>query len=187
MFASDVVSLYAERVHLWIYGTAPRLLSIIESPTRRAIVYVLAIHGPLTLKEISEKLKLSPSTVYEHLKKLKDAGIIEEAREYPKRHKMEVYYRLKMPFLLISECSNLEAKAAQYTKALEEQINETFKKIKEIVESSGLRFIELLPERLKEEAVRSLSFSLLATVISNSLWQIARSGLAAYLIIRDVD
>ena len=184
---SDIVDLYAGKVHLWIYGTAPRLLSVLDSPTRKAIVYTLAAHGPATLKEIAGRLKLSPSTVHDHLKKLKEAGVIEEAREHPKRHKVEVYYRLKIPFLLLSEYNSLEKKVIQCTKALEDQISETFKKIEETVKSSNLRFKEFLSEQRREEATKDLSFSLLAVVISTSLWRIIGTRPVAYLIIKDVD
>jgi len=104
----DLVSYYSRKVFVGGYGAITKAATVLDSQARQAIVYLLAVYGPLTLKEISERLKLSPSTVYDHLKKLKEAGVIEEAKGYPKRFKVEVYYRLSIPYLLLSELNRLE-------------------------------------------------------------------------------
>ncbi|MEM4528755.1 MAG: metalloregulator ArsR/SmtB family transcription factor, partial [Desulfurococcaceae archaeon] len=70
-----------DRVIIAGFGAVMEKFSILANPTRKAIIYLLATEGPLTLKEISEKLGLSPSTVSDHLRRLKSIGIITEAKE----------------------------------------------------------------------------------------------------------
>jgi len=105
----DPVEYYGKKVFIGVVsGPITKTVTVLESPARRAIVYLLAIYGPLTLKEISEKLNLSPSTIHDHLKKLKEAEVIIEAKEHPKKFKVEIYYRLNIPYILFSELKRLE-------------------------------------------------------------------------------
>lgn len=106
--AENPVDYYGKRVFVGVHGPLTKAATVLDSQARKAIVYLLAVHGPLTLKEISESLGLSPSTVHDHLKRLKEVGVIKEAEEHPKKFKVEVYYRLNIPYLLFSELKKAE-------------------------------------------------------------------------------
>jgi len=132
----DAVEYYGRRVSVVSYGSITKVTSILDSKARRAIVYLLATYGPLTLKELSEMLNLAPSTVYDHLKKLKEVGVIREAEEHPKRFKVEVYYKLNIPFFLASELRELEKNLGdlidQFSKFIENAREIMAKSIKNI-------------------------------------------------------
>jgi len=104
----DPVDHYGKRVFIGVHGPLTKAATVLDSQARKAIAYLLAVRGPLTLKEISDNLRLSPSTVYDHLKRLKEVGVVKEAEEHPKKFKVEVYYRLNIPYLLFSELKRTE-------------------------------------------------------------------------------
>ena len=59
--------------------------SALGDPNRRRIVELLANHGPLTATEISEKFSVSPSAISQHLKILREAGLIQMKKKAQKR------------------------------------------------------------------------------------------------------
>jgi len=54
------------------------LLSVLSNRTTTKIANIILRHEKITLREISEKIKKSPSTVLWHLKRLEEAGAIEK-------------------------------------------------------------------------------------------------------------
>jgi len=99
---SSPVGRYARRVYsLWGSGEfrpdKPNPSAVLssrqpEAPTRLAIVALLALKGPMTVKQISEELDLSPSTVLGHVRRLVEAGVLREVKVPEKRYKRERYY-----------------------------------------------------------------------------------------------
>ena len=74
--------------------------SALGDPNRRRIVELLANQGPLTATEISEKFSVSPSAISQHLKILREAGLIQMKKKAQKRiyaidsaavHEMEIW------------------------------------------------------------------------------------------------
>jgi len=64
--------------------------SMIGDPTRLKICYLLCRHEELSVGEIAEVVGVSISAVSHTLRKLKEADIVEDRRDF--RH---VYYKLK--------------------------------------------------------------------------------------------
>jgi ArsR family transcriptional regulator len=58
-----------------------RLAHALGAPPRVRIVRMLVRRGPLVAGEIAKELPLAPSTVSEHLRVLREAGLIHGARE----------------------------------------------------------------------------------------------------------
>ena len=48
----------------------------LADPNRRKILELLASHGELSASEISEKFQVSPSAISQHLKVLREAGVV---------------------------------------------------------------------------------------------------------------
>ena len=68
-----------------LYYTDMDKFSALGDPNRRRIVELLANHGPLTATEISEKFSVSPSAISQHLKILREAGLIQMKKKAQKR------------------------------------------------------------------------------------------------------
>lgn len=64
--------------------------NMVGDPTRLKICYLLCRHKELSVGEIAEIIGVSISAVSHTLRKLKDANIVEDRRDF--RH---VYYQLK--------------------------------------------------------------------------------------------
>lgn len=54
-------------------------------PNRRRIIELLANQGPLTATEISGKFTVSPSAISQHLKILREAGLIQMKKKAQQR------------------------------------------------------------------------------------------------------
>lgn len=57
-----------------------QILSALANPARREIVALLARNGDRPVHELAEHFAMSRPSVSEHLKVLKDAGLVTEAR-----------------------------------------------------------------------------------------------------------
>ena len=64
---------------------------LLEDETRRRIVFMLRDES-LNVKEIANRLDLTPQNIYHHVNKLQDAGIIELNYEKRTGHLVESYY-----------------------------------------------------------------------------------------------
>lgn len=183
----DPVSEYSRRIYIGTYGAVTKELAILESPTRKAIMYQLAVNGPMTLKELSESLKLSPSTVYDHIRKLKEAGYIEEASEHPKRFKVEVYYRLSIPYMFFSEIISLERHFSSQLGYLKETISKTLSSIESSLRRSRLKCVQSLPEHLKESFIHRISLVLITQASAMILRELAGETFVYALIEDEVE
>ncbi len=72
--------------------TDPEAFQLLADETRRRIIYLLRAKE-MTVAQIAEELKLTPQAIYHHIRKLKDAEMVEVAREERVDHFIETYYR----------------------------------------------------------------------------------------------
>jgi DNA-binding transcriptional ArsR family regulator len=178
----DPVDYYSKKVFVGGYGPVTKVATVLESQARKAIVYLLATQGPLTLKEISEKLKLSPSTVHDHLRKLKEAEVIKEAEEYPKKFKVEVYYRLNVPFLLFSELKGLEHAMKNLIEEFSMFIEKAKNNIANYIKDFNLRCLTYKDQYLYERVVLVLLSQLSILVFSKFI-----NEPLSYILIDDLE
>jgi DNA-binding transcriptional ArsR family regulator len=178
----DPVDYYGKRVFVGGHGPVTKTVTILDSQARKAIMYLLAVHGPLTLKELSEMLQLSPSTVHDHLRKLKEAGIIKEAEEYPKKFKVEIYYRLNIPYLLFSELTRLENALKVLVDEFSTFIEKTKSYIASSVENLNLRCLTYRDPLMYERVILALLIRLFTFVFSKYI-----NEPIVYVLINDLE
>jgi len=68
-----------------LYNSGMDAFSTLSDPTRRSIVEMLARKGALTATEISRNFQMSPPAVSQHLKILREAGVIEMEKRAQQR------------------------------------------------------------------------------------------------------
>ena len=176
------VEYYGRRVFVGALGPITEVTGILESQARRAIVYLLATLGPLTLKELSEMLKLAPSTIHDHLKRLKEAGIISEAEEHPKKFKVEIYYRLNIPFLLASELNRLRGKIGNLINDFSNYIEDVKEIMAESIKNADLRCLKYRDPSMYERVVLVLLAQLYLLIFRRYI-----SEPIAYVLINDLE
>jgi len=70
----------------------PKAFQLIGDETRRRIIYLLRAKD-LTVSQIAGDLDKTPQAIYHHIAKLKEAGMVEVAKEERVDHFIETYYR----------------------------------------------------------------------------------------------
>jgi len=70
----------------------PKAFTLVGDETRRRVIYLLRAKE-MTVSQIAGELNLTPQAIYHHIAKLKDAGMVEVAREERIDHFIETYYR----------------------------------------------------------------------------------------------
>jgi DNA-binding transcriptional ArsR family regulator len=70
----------------------PEAFKILADDSRRKIVFLLRAKE-MTVSQIADELNLTPQTVYHHIKKLVEAGMVEVTREVRVDHLIESYYQ----------------------------------------------------------------------------------------------
>ncbi len=70
----------------------PEAFKLFADETRRKIVFLLRAKE-MTVSQIAEELDITPQTVYHHIKKLVEGGMVEVSREVRVDHLIESYYR----------------------------------------------------------------------------------------------
>lgn len=65
--------------------TTSNVFSALAEPTRRHIIEMLASSGRLSATDISDKFKISPPAISQHLKVLRDADLVHVERKAQKR------------------------------------------------------------------------------------------------------
>lgn len=108
--------------------TDPEAFQLLGDETRRRVIYLLRAKE-MTVAQIAEELKLTPQAIYHHIRKLKDAGMVEVSREERVDHFIETYYRAT------AEMFNLAHGKAGGTKAIEEEVREAL----EALDKLGLK------------------------------------------------
>jgi DNA-binding transcriptional ArsR family regulator len=71
------------------------VFAALANPTRRGLLGLLRERGPLPVQELASHFDMARPSVSEHLKVLKDAGLVRERRDGRQR-----YYRLEAEALL---------------------------------------------------------------------------------------
>src|SRR5712692_4656760 len=100
----------------------PEAFQLLADETRRRVVYLLRAKE-MTVSQIAAELNLTPQAIYHHIRKLKDAGMVEIAREERVDHFIETYYRASAEIFNLSHGEGssqrfAEEKAAESIKAL---------------------------------------------------------------------
>ena len=70
----------------------PEAFKIAADQTRRKMLFLLRAKE-MTVSQIAQELNLTPQTVYFHIKKLVEAGMVEVSREVRVDHLIESYYQ----------------------------------------------------------------------------------------------
>src|SRR5467141_4390538 len=70
----------------------PEAFQLLADETRRRVIYLLRAKE-MTVSQIAGELSLTPQAIYHHIRKLRDAGMVEVAREERVDHFIETYYR----------------------------------------------------------------------------------------------
>jgi len=131
---SDPVKEYARRVFsTWGSGEfkrdKPNPANVLRSSsTRYAIVALLALEGPMTVKQISERLNMSSSAVLDHVRKLVEAGVIKEVEVPEKRYKRERYYDVDIVVYTDEDERELTKIIKKYADILNETTKAVFEK-----------------------------------------------------------
>jgi len=71
--------------------TDPKVIKLMLEDTRRQILRLLR-DREMTISQLSEILKKTPQTIYHHVEKLKEAGLVEVKRTEMKGNLVEKYY-----------------------------------------------------------------------------------------------
>ncbi len=71
---------------------SPHAFQLLADETRMRVVYLLRAKE-MTVSQIASELGLTPQTIYHHIKKLREAEMVEVAREERIDHLIEYYYR----------------------------------------------------------------------------------------------
>ena len=86
---------------------------LLEDETRRRIVFMLRDES-LNVKEIANRLNLTPQNIYHHVNKLQDAGIIELNYEKRNGHLMESYYSVPADTYIYTDDRITESSLRRY-------------------------------------------------------------------------
>jgi len=70
----------------------PAAFNLLADGTRRRIIHLLRAKER-TVSQIAEELGLTPQAIYHHIRKMKEADLVEVAREERVDHFIETYYR----------------------------------------------------------------------------------------------
>ncbi|RLE56308.1 MAG: hypothetical protein DRJ40_05980 [Thermoprotei archaeon] len=99
--------------------------------TKKAIIALLALYGPLTLREIADTLNLTPPTVYKHLKVLKEHGVVRELVTQLSSFRVEKKYDLAIPFITSDEVKMIELELEEEISKFVEMTQNVYDHIKE--------------------------------------------------------
>ena len=97
--------------------TDPGAFQLLADETRRRIIYLLRAKA-MTVAQIAEDLDLTPQAIYHHIRKLKDADMVEVAKEERVGHLIETYYQAT------AEMFNLAHGQTGSGGAMEEEVRE---------------------------------------------------------------
>lgn len=90
----------------------PEAFQLLADDTRRRMIHLLRAKER-TVAQIAEELGLTPQAIYHHVRKMKDAGLIEIAKEERVDHFIETYYRAAAEVFQISHGESSDKKMAE--------------------------------------------------------------------------
>ncbi|MFQ5950748.1 MAG: ArsR/SmtB family transcription factor [Candidatus Geothermarchaeales archaeon] len=70
----------------------PKAFQLVADDTRRRMIFLLRVKER-SVSQIAEELEKTPQVIYHHIKKLRDADMVEVAREERVDHFIETYYQ----------------------------------------------------------------------------------------------
>ncbi len=131
----------------------PEAFQLLADETRRRIIYLLRARE-MTVAQIAEELKLTPQAIYHHIRKLKDADMVEIAREERVDHFIETYYQAT------AEMFHLAHGESGGAKVLEEEVREALGALTKLgfkakVDSGVVSQVVDLIKRMKEPDAHS--------------------------------
>jgi len=131
----------------------PAAFELLADETRRRVIYLLRAKE-MTVAQIAEELKLTPQAIYHHIRKLKDADMVEVAREERVDHFIETYYQAT------AEMFNLAHGQAGSTKVLEQEVQEALGALDKLglkadVDAATVSRVVDLIKRMKEPDANS--------------------------------
>jgi len=112
-------------------GSGRDIPVVFNTDSKKAIAVLLALEGPLTVKQISNKLDISPTTVLAHIRKLLDAHIVKEVQYPKKRYKQEKYYALAIPAYTVKEFNELVELSRDFSEIVAEAAKSAYLKVLE--------------------------------------------------------
>jgi DNA-binding transcriptional ArsR family regulator len=118
--------------------TDPEAFQLLADETRRKIIYLLRVKD-MTVSQIAEQMHLTTQAIYHHIRKLKDAGMIEVAREERIGHFIETYYRTT------AEIFHLSHGEATTHKDMEAQVKAALAGLEKL----GMK-VDCTPSKIKE-------------------------------------
>jgi DNA-binding transcriptional ArsR family regulator len=118
--------------------TDPEAFQLLADETRRKIIYRLRVKD-MTVSQIAEQMHLTTQAIYHHIRKLKDAGMIEVAKEERIGHFIETYYRTT------AEIFHLSHGEATTQKDREQQITAAMAGLEKL----GMK-VDCAPSKMKE-------------------------------------
>jgi DNA-binding transcriptional ArsR family regulator len=104
----------------------PEAFKLLGDESRRKILFFLRAKE-MTVSQIAQELNLTPQTVYFHIKKLLEGGMVEVAREVRVDHLIESYYQATAEVFHFTV-----GKTSQSKETLTEQIEATLSALKRV-------------------------------------------------------
>ena len=90
----------------------PEAFQLLADETRRRVIYLLRAKE-MTVSQIAAELNLTPQAIYHHIRKMRDAGLVEVAREERVDHFIETYYRATAEMFNLSHGEGMSPAYAQ--------------------------------------------------------------------------
>lgn len=72
------------------FNDSAEMLRVVAHPTRIAIIKFMMEHGPVNVTALYEEFEMPPSTISQHLSKLKSVKVVSGTRKG-----LEIYYEVK--------------------------------------------------------------------------------------------
>ena len=90
----------------------PEAFQLLGDETRRRVIYLLRAKE-MTVSQIAAELSLTPQAIYHHIRKLRDADMVEVAREERVDHFIETYYRATAEIFNLSHGEGISSAYAE--------------------------------------------------------------------------
>lgn len=141
----------------------PEAFKIFADDTRRKMIFLLRAKE-MTVSQIADELDLTPQTVYHHIKRLVEAGMVEVTREVRVDHLIESYYMAtaEVFHLTVGKTSSSQETLAEMIKSALEALKKlgfeivyTYKDVAQLAEFTMER-AECCSAKEYEEAISKL-------------------------------
>ncbi len=158
----------SERVRILFQGFVEKKYANVATETRKEIIYHLAKHGPLNLTQLAELMKVSPPTLIDHLRILKNAGVVEHYA-IPEKRRMK-FYKLRIVPLTSDEVEKSTKIVDKHVKPLCELLEKAYIKIlEEIRDKNVLKLMQKNKITYDSDEVREAVLGLIFSEIKSYL------------------